>query len=410
MRVTLVGAGPGAPELLTRAAQEAIGGADLLLGAPRLLEPFRDGGIPCREGILARDLLSALRKEAPGKAVVLLSGDTGFYSGAKSLLALLADAGIEAECLPGISSLQYLCARLCRPWEDVFSASAHGRACDPVSLLRERRTVFFLTGEKAGQTPGDLCRVLADRGFGEAKAWVGSRLSYAGESVTAGTAGSLAGQGFPSPSVLLVEREDLSSPWPYATGIPDREFLRGEGIPMTKEEVRAAALQKLRIAPGDILWDVGAGTGSVTVEMARLACRGRVFAVERLSAACALVRRNAQKFAVDRGVTLVEGEAPAALEALPPPDGVFLGGSGGSLRPILELVLKKNPRARVVVPAVTLETLGEAAALFRELPLGETSVTQVSVARAIVAGSSRLMKGQNPVFLFAGTGLGEEEP
>lgn len=407
MKVTLIGMGPGSPSLLTAQARQAIGEARLLLGAPRLLEPFRPTGIPCREAVSPSRILEILREEAPDAAAVLLSGDPGFYSGAKNLLPLLEQNGIEPVLLCGVSTLQYFCARLRRPWNGIHTASAHGRDCDPAAALRASPCVFFLTGEKVGQTPGDLCQALEEEGFGGAKAWVGSRLSYSEEALFSGEVRELAGKKFPSPNVLLVQRQELPAPWPYATGIPDGEFLRREGIPMTKEEVRAVALQKLRVAPGDTLWDVGAGTGSVTVELARLAPRGRVYAVERLPEACDLIRCNAEKFVVSSNISVVEGEAPAALASLPPPDAVFLGGSGGALPAIARAVLEKNPHARLVIPAVTLETIGEAARLFRELPLSRTDITQITAARAGEAGRFRLLRGQDPVFLFCGAGGGE---
>ena len=293
-------------------------------------------------------------------------------------------------------------------WEDIHTASAHGRACDPAALLRRWGTVFFLTGERPGQTPGDLCRRLAEEGLGGIRVWVGSRLSYPEEAIAAGRAEELAGRAFPSPSVLLAEGEPPPAPWPYVTpGIPDHRFVRGQ-VPMTKAEVRGVAVGKLRVAPGDTLWDVGAGTGSVAVEMALLAREGRVFAIEERPEGCALILENAQRLGA-RNLVVVQGEAPGALEPLHPPDGVFIGGSGGRLREILEAVLRKNPRARVVIAAVTLETLAQASAALAELPFGETEVVQITAARARAAGRYHLMEGQNPVFLLRGEGKGPNE-
>ncbi len=174
---------------------------------------------------------------------------------------------------------------------------------------------------------------------------------------------------------------------------------------MTKAEVRAVALSKLRIAPGDTLWDVGAGTGSVAVEMALLLREGQVFAIEGKKEACALIQENARKYGV-KNLTLVEGKAPAALEALPPPDGVFIGGSGGNLREILETALKKTPQVRVVVAVSTLETLSQGLAALAELPFGETEVVQLTAARSRELGRYHQMEGQNPVFLLRGEGRG----
>lgn len=130
---------------------------------------------------------------------------------------------------------------------------------------------------------------------------------------------------------------------------------------MTKQEVRAAALAKLAVRPTDTLWDVGAGTGSVSVELALAAPRGRVYAVECDPEACALIRKNRERFAA-WNLTLIEGKAPQALEALPAPDAVFLGGTKGSMEAVVDAVLAKNPQARLCISAIALETLSAAVA------------------------------------------------
>ena len=405
MKVSLVGMGPGSPALLTRAATAALARAELFIGAPRLLEPYRQGAVPCREAVLARDILAALEQSGAENAAVLLSGDTGFYSGAKGLRPLLLEAGMEVETFPGVSSLQYLCAKIGTPWEDIHPASAHGRACAPAELVARHGRVFFLTGETGDQTPRALCAALEQAGWGKARAWVGSRLSYPNEEIFSGAVEEFSRRDFPPLSVLLVQGEPACPP-AGTFGIPDSGFVRGQ-VPRTKEEVRAAALSKLRVAPGGTYWDVGAGTGSVSVAISALARDGRVLAVERDPEACGLILENAARFGAGN-LTLVQGEAPAALGDLPAPDGVFVGGSGGSLEDILKTALEKNPCVRVVVAAVTLETLSRGAALLDALPFAGVEVSQITVARARELGRYHLMTGQNPVFLLSGEGQGKE--
>lgn len=405
MKVSLVGMGPGSPALLTRAATAALARAELFIGAPRLLEPYRQGAVPCREAVLARDILAALEQSGAENAAVLLSGDTGFYSGAKGLRPLLLEAGMKVETFPGVSSLQYLCAKIGTPWEDIHPASAHGRACAPAELVARHGRVFFLTGETGDQTPRALCAALEQAGWGKARAWVGSRLSYPDEEIFSGAVEEFCRRDFPPLCVLLVRGEPACPP-AGTFGIPDSGFVRGQ-VPMTKEEVRAAALSKLRVAPGGTYWDVGAGTGSVAVAISALARDGRVLAVERDPEACGLILENAARFGAGN-LTLVRGEAPAALGDLPAPDGVFVGGSGGSLEDVLKTALEKNPRVRVVVAAVTLETLSRGAALLDALPFAGVEVSQITVARARELGRYHLMTGQNPVFLLSGEGQGKE--
>ena len=160
---------------------------------------------------------------------------------------------------------------------------------------------------------------------------------------------------------------------------------------MTKQEVRAAALSKLEVRDGAVYWDVGAGTGSVSVELALLAPRSPVYAVEYKGEACALIRANRERF----GVYNLE------LADLPAPDGVFIGGSEGELLPILEAALGRNPAARFCVTAIAVETLGVAVAAFTQLGMSP-QVTQITVARSRRAGERNLMLGQNPVWIITG--------
>ena len=145
--------------------------------------------------------------------------------------------------------------------------------------------------------------------------------------------------------------------------------------------------------------DVGAGTGAVSVELALSASRGRCYAVEERTEACALIRENRQRFGA-WNLTLTEGHAPEALERLPAPDAVFVGGSGGALEAILDRALEKNPHARICVSAVTLETLGAAAACFSARGLGY-SATEIAVSRSQSIGARHLMRAENPVYLIS---------
>ena len=174
--------------------------------------------------------------------------------------------------------------------------------------------------------------------------------------------------------------------------------IRGK-TPMTKQEVRAAALAKLAVRPTDTLWDVGAGTGSVSVELALAAPAGRVCAVECDAEACDLIRQNRAKFAV-QNLHLTEGLAPAALADWPAPDAVFIGGSKGSLRAVVDAALAANPDARLCISAIALETLQEAVAALTAHGL-TAQVTQIAVSRSRAAGSLHLLMANNPVFLIA---------
>ena len=400
MEVTLIGMGPGGAESLTAAAAEALKRADCLIGSRRLLEACALApGAPRLPATRSPEILERLTGQAWAAPCVLYSGDTGFHSGAQALLPLLRDRGIAARVLPGISSLQYFAARLGRSWQDWRPVSAHGLSCDPVGEVLSARgsPVFFLTGGAGGA--GELCAQLTQAGLGHLTATLGESLSYPEERVRSGPVRELAGQASAPLSVLLVEGYEPPANAPRSQGLDDAVFLRGD-VPMTKQEVRAAVLAKLEVRDGAVYWDVGAGTGSVSVELALLAPRSRVYAVECRGEACALIRANRERFAA-YNLTLAQGRAPQALEALPAPDGVFIGGSDGELLPILQAALEKNPAARVCLTAIAVETLGAAAAALAQLGM-EPRITQLTVARSKPAGGLNLMLGQNPVWIVTG--------
>ena len=191
MKVYLIGVGLGNSDTLTAAARQAIEECPVLMGAPRLLKEYEGGGKTCLPLIAAADIADAIHRQENGPVAVLLSGDVGFYSGAKNLYPLLEDCDLTV--LPGLSSMVYFCAALRTPWQDVFPVSAHGRAHNAPGEIQCHGRTFVLTG--GGYRAGDLCRELTEWGMGEVRVTVGERLSYPTETITAGTAAELAGKG-----------------------------------------------------------------------------------------------------------------------------------------------------------------------------------------------------------------------
>lgn len=418
-KVTIIGAGPGNPDLLSRAALDAIDIADVVIGAHRALVGIDvpPDVVRC-ELVKTADIVAALTDAASWqRAVVVMTGDVGLFSGARRLVeALSGDAQVDVRVVPGISSASYLAARLARPWQDWRFASAHGVACDIVAEAERAGELFLATS--GGEDPSRLSGELVQAGFGDARVTVAERLSYPDERITCATASEIAGQTFDDLNVMLIEfagcvgspagaSRAASSRWPYASsGIPDELFIRGD-VPMTKQEVRAVALAKLRLTATDTVWDVGAGTGSVSIEAALVARAGSVWAVERNAAGVRLIRENADAFGCGN-VHAVPGVAPEALAKLPVPDAVFVGGSAGELPSIVEAALEKNSQVRLCVPCVTVETLTEACALLSGSRFKGFEACQVSAARAEAVGSHHLMKAQNPVFLVSARGAGGE--
>ena len=405
-QVTVAGIGPGSHGAMTYEVSRAIETADCLIGAKRMLKAVAKPGQRVYDAIAPGDIAAFIREHRECRRfAVVMSGDTGFFSGTKKLLPLLK--GCDTAVLPGLSSLSYLCARLKTSYEDVRTVSLHGRQHNIVPEVRANDRLFTLVGGERGMN--DLCRALTEGGLGDVCVSVGQRLGYPEERVIRGTAAELAEGVFDPLCAALIE-----NPHPDAVvtpGLPDEVFLRsGEGspvVPMTKSEVRAVCLSKLRLTERSVCWDIGAGTGSVSVEMALQAKKGLVCAVERREDAGALLEQNREKFALEN-LQVVRGSAPDACGDLPAPTHVFIGGSAGNMREILSLLLAKNPRVRIVATAVSLESAAELTECLTAFPFAETEVVSLQTARDRRAGHYHLMTGQNPIYIFTMQGGGEE--
>lgn len=402
MTVFLLAMGPGGEEHLTQIARQAIAESSVLLGAHRLLQPY--GHKDCHPLIKPQEIVDTLKTLSVPQVAILLSGDVGFYSGAKNLIPLLEDYTLTL--VPGVSSLQYFCSRCQIPWQDCHLVSAHGRSHNALGEIQSHPKTFLLTGQNFG--PRDLITKMMEGGLDQVTLTIGENLSYQEETITTATAQAFAQdpalreKTFASLSVVLAENPRPLLPELALRSLPDSAFSRGK-VPMTKEELRLLVVSRLSIAPHHLLWDVGAGTGSVSVAMARSAYAGQVFALEQKPEGVALITENKEKFA-QTNLHPVLGKAPEDLAHFPPPDGVFVGGSGGNLREILTLALEKNPQVRLVVTAVTLETLAEITALVNTLPLTQVDLCQISVTRTRIAGSYHLMDAQNPVWILSAQG------
>lgn len=391
--ITLIGMGASAATL-TAEGWDALRRADRVAGARRLLDALPAEVTADRiPAVKPEEILSAL--EGASSAAVLYSGDTGFYSGAPALLERLQGRQVRAELLPGLSSVQLLAARLGRPWQDWKLVSAHGRPCDPVAAVCGGKPAFFLTG--VGESgPAALCRQLAAAGLDDLRVAVGENLGLASQRIFAGSAAQAAGERFGPLAVLLAEPAFRLPP--RTPGWPDETFVRAEGVPMTKQAVRAQALAQLALRPGETVWDVGAGTGSVSLEMAYANGGAPVWAVECLPAACAVLEENRRRLG-GWNVRVAEGTAPEALAGLPAPDAVFVGGTRGRLGPILDAIWAANPEARVCLTAIALETLAAALEAFAARGR-QAEVVQIAAAHAGGPGRLHLLRAENPVFIL----------
>lgn len=395
-KVTLVGIGPGAKEDRTQAAEDCFSHADLIIGAKRMTDSVAAPGQPvwaAYDPVKIRDYI--LEHPEYEQIAVALSGDVGFYSGAKKLLQVLG-GDMDVQILPGISSMVAFMAKLGLPWEDVVPFSVHGRNVNLVGHIRKQEKVYAILGTADGVSL--LCNQLVFYGMGDVRVSVGEKISYPDERIRTGKAADFVGIETDPLCVIYVEN-------PYAAervvthGMSDELFLRDK-VPMTKEEVRTSSISKLHLTKDAVIYDVGAGTGSVSIEMALTVTDGHVYAIEKKETAVELLHKNKQHFGVDN-LTIVEGLAPEALEELPVPTHAFIGGSSGNLDEIVGLLLKKNPGIRIVINAITLETVQEALDVMKKYPVRDTEIVSMSVARSKEIGSYHMMMGQNPVYIFS---------
>lgn len=400
-KISLVGIGMGAEKTLTLEGKKALNEAELLIGAKRMTEAVQKPGQMVLHEYRSEKIVEYIREHPKYRTVAIaLSGDVGFYSGAKKLIDQL-DGNVEVIC--GISSVVYFMSKIGLSWDDAKIVSAHGRNCNLISLIRHNPKVFSILGTEDGVA------VLASRlvyyGMGDVTLYVGENLSYENEKIFHDKAANLTEYRGDALSVVTACNEK-ATPMSAVHGISDGEFLRGKA-PMTKEEVRTVSLSKLRLSEDSVCYDVGAGTGSVSVEMALRAWMGQVYAIEKKEDALALLKENKKKFAVDN-LVIIPGVAPEAMTELPAPTHAFIGGSSGNMQDIINLLLEKNPKVRIVLNCITLETVTEAMNAIRDFGLEDVDIVQLAAARSKSIGRYHMMMGENPIYIISCSGRGEE--
>lgn len=390
MTVYLIGMGTGADEMLTLEAKAAIEKCTVLCGAARFADTAKRMDKPFFTSYKPEELCKFLHESECEYAGVLLSGDCGFYSGAKRLIDMLDED--EVAVIPGISSAVHMCARLKIPWEDVFCTSLHGRRSNIIGYIRRHRRVFALLGGE--RDVREVCRKLVYYNMENVRLYIGERISYPDERIRKITPSEGLETETDKLCCMVAENDDFSNE--IISCIPDDEFIRAK-VPMTKAEVRSVTIAKLRLCENSVLWDVGAGTGSVSIEASLRSPDICVYAVEKNKDAVNLIEENKKKFAADN-VYVTEGIAPDALDLLPVPTHVFIGGSSGNMKSIAEYAWSKNENAVIAVNTVSLESTAELINLLNtDGVCGE--VVQMNVSRSKKLGSYNMIMANNPVYI-----------
>ena len=410
--ITIAGAGMGSAEGMTEELLAEARQAELIIGAERVTDLFKGKGKRRVRSEYRPEAIRRIVDEAEERRIlILVTGDQGFFSAAEKIRKALSDYSLRV--LPGISSVSYLSAGTGIPYSGAALVSAHGRQLNLVSTVRRNQVTYVLAG---GNLP-ELLERLCVYGYSDLQVYTGENLAAADERIRSGSAAELLRQSENDPfarlSLMLVLNPDAVEA--VHAGIPDEEFIRG-AVPMTRREVRALILSSLRIKADSVVMDIGSGTGSVAVEAALSAYRGTVYAVEKKKEALELIRKNAVKFHADN-IRIAEGEAPEVLDDLPAADLYFIGGSGGKLREILKTIQEKafqeetpeDPartgegrirHCRVVISALTLQTLSAAQRILEEMNARDFTCTQLQASRSYRVGNYDMLKAENPVFVI----------
>lgn len=400
-RLRLVGIGPGTREYVLPKAVEAMENAEVIIAARRMM-PMLESILSDKKSILPmkgiKETIDTIEEALKTQEVALIvSGDPLMYSLLRTLKNDEKGSKMEIEVVPGIGSLQMLGAQCGISMEEAKIISVHGRTQKRGSIAMavfEHSDCFFLCSKEQG--PAWLSEIMLEYHLDDVTVYAGSQLSYDDEEVLSGSPKEMSKKEFPSLCVALIHNDA-----PRQIGrvglLQDVDFVRGK-TPMTKEEVRAIIMQKLRLQPDSIVWDVGAGTGSITIESARFCPFGEVYAIERSEAAIELIEKNREKFHVPH-VKILAGTAREEIKKLPCPDTVFIGGSGGDLELIVEHLASFKKAIKVIVSAVTVETLAQACHCLSKYDK-DYEMTQISIGKSRRLGNYHIMDNNNPVTLL----------
>lgn len=408
--VALAGFGMGVGTV-TEEVKSAVAQADYLFGAPRMLIGL-DSKAKKYPYYLAKDILPCMEEIAAGiqfgkkKAVVLFSGDTGFYSGATKLAEALKQTGyIDVKILPGISSINAVAAKANVTWQDGQFLSSHGISEDKwrpelIDAVQHKEYTFVITsGSKDVRDIGDILLALERANKGKFRVFIGTNL-YSNEKIGWYSTEKCSTYNQDGLSTIIIHNRECT-PKVLAPALSDDDYIRDK-VPMSKEEIRQLSICRLHLHKDAVVYDIGSGSGSVAVEMARLAPGIKVFAIELKDEACQLIKKNADKYLLEN-IKIISQAAPDALDNLPAPTHVFIGGSGGRLEDIINKLKSYNSHIRIVINAVTIETVAEINNVLKKFEIVNADVIQVSVSKAKKAGDYSIMQGQNPVYIVSFT-------
>jgi precorrin-6Y C5,15-methyltransferase (decarboxylating) len=392
------GVAPLAPTLKAR-----IVAADWLVAGERLLRTLAEESAPKPDALRITlksniaEVVARLHRRGEARVVVLASGDPGFFGIAGTLLREFPAQ--EIEIVPQVSSLQLAFARARIDWSDAILTSAHARPlAEVVSWAHHAHKLGILTDSQ--HTPAVIAKAMFAAGIEDCRAIVAENLDLPEERLTDTCLSDLLDRQFAPLNVLLLIHDAIWAPRALLAPRPDAAYAHRSGL-ITKADVRTLSLARLALRETDTAWDIGAGSGAVSIEMAELAWRGCIYAVERDPENLGFLRANVTRYGA-LNVEVVPGSAPEALAGLPAPNAVFIGGTGGSLAKIIAyLASTATLGCRVVVNLATLEHLQQTLSMMRDLAM-YPELTQVNLAHGEPIAQLTRLVPLNPVFIVSG--------
>jgi len=402
--VHIIGLGMS-PADLTAARLELIRNAQVLAGGRRHLDYFPDH--PGDKIVIGRDLdrvLAAIQEAAARQRVVVLaSGDPNFFGIGPRLTALLGPEKVVIH--PNITAVQSACALLRLSWDDAVVVSLHGRGLEALTAVlgRAAKIIVYTAG---AETPAEIAKLLLTPGCPAYHLAVAENLGQAGERVSWLEPAEAAERTFAPLNLVVLLKKPSPATRPCHLGLPEAVLDHEAGL-LTKTEVRAVVLAKLQLLPGQVLWDVGAGCGSVGLEASLLLPGGQVLAIEQQPARVEQIRANQKQFGVGN-LRVICGAAPACLHDLPAPDRVFVGGGGRRLIDILAVVQNRlKSGGRLVLTAALLASL-QAASDYLHAAGWQVEVCQIQVSRSQPLAGSLYLQALNPVWIITATPPGAD--
>jgi precorrin-6Y C5,15-methyltransferase (decarboxylating) len=405
-KVHILGIGDEGLEGLTRAARALLEQADLIIGSAQALMAVGES-VAERTAVYGdpEEVAHQVASNPDKHVVILASGDPLFYGTARYLCEKLGKDRFEV--VPHVSSMQLAFARVKESWDEAYLTNLANQNLDRVveRIRLAERVGLFTTDDF---TPARIAQALLERGIDYFTAYVCENLGSPDERVTHGELSELARHVFGALNVMILVRKPHIPDRPRELvgrrlfGNADDVFLQSRpkrGL-LTPAEVRCIALAEVDLGPSSTVWDVGAGSGSVSVEAAQIACHGEVYAIEMDVEDYQLIAANAERFSVTN-LTPVLGQAPEAWQDLPDPDAIFIGGTGRHVRWIVEQAfVRLRIGGRIVINVVSVENVTEVQQLLRQLT-GETNVWMISIARGTQQFDTMRFESMHPTFLIA---------